>query len=73
MSGRCSSIAGARGTCVWNEDRDCGEGQFCDMGADKMVNACVALKADNDACPAFNGDRTVRLSRTSAGRRLSAA
>jgi hypothetical protein len=66
-SGRCSSIAGARGTCVCNEDRDCPDG-FCDMGVDKKVNACVALKADNEACPAFNGDRTCRSGHCGSGR-----
>ena len=66
-SGRCSSIAGARGTCVCNEDEDC-DGGFCDMGVDTKVNACVALKADNEACPAFNGDRTCRSSHCGSGR-----
>jgi hypothetical protein len=66
-SGRCSSIAGARGTCVCNEDQDC-DGGFCDMGVDTKVNACVALKADNEACPAFNGDRTCRSGHCGSGR-----
>ena len=66
-SGRCSSIAGARGTCVCNEDEDC-DGGFCDMGVDTKVNACVALKADNEACPAFNGDRTCRSGHCGSGR-----
>ncbi len=57
-SGKCSSVLGARGVCVCNEDRDCGQGLFCNMGLDTKVNACQPLKADNDACALADGGRT---------------
>ena len=38
------------------------------MGTDTKVNACVALKADNEACPVVNGDRTCRSRHCGSGR-----
>jgi len=57
-SGKCSSVLGARGVCVCNEDRDCGQGLFCNMGLDTKVNACQPHKADNEACDVVDGGRT---------------
>lgn len=67
-SGRCSSIAGARGVCVCNEDDDCGPGNFCNMGVDVQVNACQPLKADGESCAAIDGGRTCLGGRCSWGR-----
>jgi microsomal dipeptidase-like Zn-dependent dipeptidase len=67
-AGKCSSIAGARGVCVCNEDADCGAGQFCDLGLDTRVNSCQPLKADNEPCALVDGGRTCRSGQCRFGR-----
>lgn len=67
-SGRCSSVAGARGVCVCNDDRDCGGGKFCNMGPDIKVNACQSLKADNEPCALIDGGRTCDSGECKLGR-----
>jgi microsomal dipeptidase-like Zn-dependent dipeptidase len=68
QSGRCSSVAGTRGVCVCNEDSDCGAGRFCNMGPDIKVNACEALKADNESCALAGGGHQCRSGQCKLGR-----
>ncbi|MFQ5525223.1 MAG: Dickkopf N-terminal cysteine-rich domain-containing protein [Thermoanaerobaculia bacterium] len=53
--GKCSSIDGTRGTCVCKNDKDCGEGRWCDGGVDLTKNRCQPLKNDNETCAAVGG------------------
>ena len=39
-----------------NADNDCGNGEFCNAGADTKKNQCMAKKADNDTCDIAGGD-----------------
>ena len=54
-AGKCSAIDGARGTCVCQEDGDCGTGKWCNAGLDLAGNSCLALKADNEPCDVVGG------------------
>ena len=48
--GKCSAIDGAKGTCVCNNDSDCGAGQWCDEGIDFKTNACRAKLNKGEKC-----------------------
>jgi hypothetical protein len=48
--GKCSAVDGAKGTCVCNDDRECGTGKWCDVGLDTKVNACRAKLAKGAKC-----------------------
>lgn len=48
--GKCSSVAGTRGSCVCKEDADCGSGKWCDGGLDTQVNSCKAKLNDGEIC-----------------------
>jgi microsomal dipeptidase-like Zn-dependent dipeptidase len=54
-SGHCTGVAGLKGKCACNEDRDCGKGKFCNMGADAKANACETKAKDNESCPLVDG------------------
>ena len=47
--GKCSSIDGTKGTCVCQEDSDCGGG-WCDKGADLSKNSCKAKLDKGEVC-----------------------
>ncbi len=48
--GKCSSMDGAKGTCVCKEDSDCGAGKWCDGGLDLKTNACRAKLNKGQSC-----------------------
>lgn len=67
--GKCNNITdGTGGTCVCDDDEQCGGGRYCDMGADFRRNTCRNLKADNEACALFNGGRTCQSGLCADGR-----
>jgi murein DD-endopeptidase MepM/ murein hydrolase activator NlpD len=53
--GKCSDVQGTKGRCVCERDGDCGDGTYCDAGADLNLNSCKALKADNESCDLLGG------------------
>jgi hypothetical protein len=48
--GKCTSIDGAKGTCVCKDDSDCGTGMWCDAGLDFKKNACRAKLNAGASC-----------------------
>ncbi|HEX2734211.1 MAG TPA: hypothetical protein VHM70_21530 [Polyangiaceae bacterium] len=48
--GKCSSINGTKGTCVCKSDADCGDGRWCDGGADLHLNVCKNKLNKGDSC-----------------------
>jgi microsomal dipeptidase-like Zn-dependent dipeptidase len=41
-------------------DTDCGQGEWCDAGADLKGNTCRPLRKDGEACPAVGGGHACR-------------
>ena len=50
QEGKCSSVDGAKGTCVCKSDADCGAGKWCDAGLDTKINACRAKLDKGESC-----------------------
>src|SRR5215813_2213619 len=48
--GKCSSVDGTKGTCVCNNDSDCGMNMWCDGGLDLKINACRVKLAKGASC-----------------------
>ncbi len=48
--GKCSSVDGTKGTCVCNNDSDCGRSMWCDGGLDLKTNACRVKLAKGASC-----------------------
>jgi hypothetical protein len=48
--GKCSSIDGTRGTCVCDDDSQCGSGFWCDQGLDFTNNSCKRKLAQGEVC-----------------------
>ncbi len=66
--GKCSSTGGLKGTCVCDDDKQCGTGKYCDKGVDFTKNSCKSLKDDGEACPAVGGAHTCKSGKCSYGR-----
>jgi hypothetical protein len=54
--GKCSAIDGAKGTCVCQDDGDCGTGKWCDAGLDTKVNVCRAKLNKGQSCAGAAGN-----------------
>ena len=66
--GKCSSINGTRGTCVCQDDGDCGAGRYCDAGVDLTKNSCQSLKNDGEACAVVGGAHQCKGGKCTWGR-----
>jgi hypothetical protein len=55
QEGKCSSLAGTKGSCVCKTDSDCSEGTWCNAGLDLTKNSCLPLKNDNETCDLAGG------------------
>ena len=49
-AGKCSAVDGFRGSCVCQNDGDCGADQWCDAGFDTKQNACRVKLAAGASC-----------------------
>lgn len=67
-SGRCTGALGAYGVCVCDADNDCGNGQWCNAGADFKQNRCETLKNDTESCPAVGGGHACKSGTCNLGR-----
>ena len=67
-AGKCSAVDGTRGTCVCDDDSQCGSGSFCNAGLDLANNSCQPLKSDNEACDIVGGGHQCKGGHCSFGR-----